>query len=316
MNRTRHAGPPAGRACAVAALACIALVATGCSSGDSTAPAAAAATPTAGAGQQSPAPGAGDRRPPGVSGLIAAVDGSTLQVQGNGEQTAVTYTGDTTITTQKKASASALKVGDCVTARPEQTAPADATGTPSAPADGTTRPTTVDAVTVTILSSDGSGCSDVVAGGFGGFGGPPGDGAGRPGGLPSGAPSGFPSGAPSGLPSGAPSGGFGGRGGFAGFGATGEVTDLSGSSFTVTSAIPQFGGGSGAASPTTTESTVTVNFTGSTTFLTTTDATKSAIKVGSCVRASGEADDTGAVTATALALSPAVDGACTGVRGG
>ena len=54
-----------------------------------------------------------------------------------------------------------------------------------------------------------------------------------------------------------------------------------------------------------------------TTFLTTTTAKAASIKVGSCVRATGTTDDTGALTATALVLSQPVDGSCTsGVRGG
>ncbi len=62
---------------------------------------------------------------------------------------------------------------------------------------------------------------------------------------------------------------------------------------------------------------MTVTYTSATAFLATKKATASAIKVGGCVRALGRADDTGAITATSLALSPAVSGSCTSaVRGG
>ena len=56
-------------------------------------------------------------RAPGVSGTVAAIDGSTLQVQGNSEQTAVVYTTKTTVTARVATTSSALAVGDCVSVR-------------------------------------------------------------------------------------------------------------------------------------------------------------------------------------------------------
>ena len=61
----------------------------------------------------------------------------------------------------------------------------------------------------------------------------------------------------------------------------------------------------------------TVTYTDDTSFLTTSRAKASSIKVGSCVRATGTTDDVGTLTATTLLLSRPVDGSCTtGVRGG
>jgi hypothetical protein len=130
-----------------------------------------------------------------VSGLIAAVSGKTLQVQGTAEQTAVTYTSKTTFTEQTSAKASDLKTGMCVTVRSS----GDASASPA---------TTVAASAVTLSAATDGSC----AGGFGG-------GA-------------RPSGAPSGAPSGMPSAGAGGR---AGMGAFGKVTSVDGSSFVVQS---------------------------------------------------------------------------------
>src|SRR5690242_17401214 len=102
--------------------AAAALGLAGCSS-------AAQSTPLPGSGQTSAAgggPSAGDgggrARFPGVAGLVAAVSGTTAQVQGAGQQTAVSWTSTTRFTRQVPASASAVTVGECVTARPSRAA--------------------------------------------------------------------------------------------------------------------------------------------------------------------------------------------------
>jgi hypothetical protein len=106
-------------------------------------------------------------------------------------------------------------------------------------------------------------------------------------------------------PSAAPSGAPGGqRGGF----AVGEVTGVSGSGFTVESTQP----GSDT-SPTTT---VAVTTSDTTTYTTTKAGTAADVKAGVCVTSRGEADDTGAITATTIAVSPPVDGECGGFGGG
>jgi hypothetical protein len=97
----------------------------------------------------------------------------------------------------------------------------------------------------------------------------------------------------------------------------GQVTAVSGSGFTV--AAETFAGrqGSAASAPTTPSGTpslttraVTVTTTGATTYTTTKAATAAALSVGKCVSARGATDSTGAVTATTIAVTPAVGGAC------
>jgi hypothetical protein len=293
---------PLPRAVLVGACAS-ALALAGCSSSGQ-----APAAPTTSASAQpggGPPTGQGGRAP-GAFGTIAAVDGKTLQVQGNGEQTAVVYTSKTTMTSQIATSAAALAVGDCVSVRTADDSPTASTS----PTDANTGTDTLAATTVTILST--SGCDGVAPGG-GGFpaGGFPGVGA-----PPSGRPSGVPSGVPSGMPSGGPPGGRG----FGGFGALGEVTATTSGSFTLARIVlGRPVGGASTASPTTSPSSApaTVTYGGDTSFLTTAKVKATAITVGLCVRATGSTDDTGTLTATTLALSQPTDGSClTGVRGG
>jgi len=123
------------------------------------------------------------------------------------------------------------------------------------------------------------------------------DGCDQPSDRPSDLPSDLPSGRPSDMPSGGP-GGDRTR-----FGTIGEVTAVSGAGFTVTSG----------------QGDVTVTVTGDTTYTTTATATADAVRVGACVNAQGDTDDTGALTATSISISAKVDGQCTGgfmVRGG
>jgi hypothetical protein len=144
----------------------------------------------------------------------------------------------------------------------------------------------VDAVTATTVRIsqpvDGS-----CQGGFGGRGSAP---LGGPSGMPSGAP---PSGAPSGGSSGGPRA-FGG--------ATGAVTAVSADGFTVDSTRP--------GSDDTQSVAVTVS--ADTTYSTSVDADGSALEVGRCVQATGDADSTGAITATRIGVSDPVDGQCGG----
>ena len=299
MTHLRHLSHPA-LVTLTAAVAALALAGCSSSGGSGSTP-----TPSASALRGGGAPSAQGGRVPGVFGTVAAVDGTTLQVQGNGEQTAVVYSARTTMTAQVATSSSALAVGDCVSVR---TAPDASTATTSPSAAN--EATTLAATTVTIVSS--GGC-DAAAGGADGF---------PAGGLPGGGtpPSGMPSGAPSGMPSGMPSGGPPGGRGFGGLGAIGEVTATSSGSFTLNRTMPgRPGGETSTAAPTASASStpVTVTYQADTSFLTTTKATAAAITVGSCVRATGDTDDTGTLTATTLALSTPTDGSCTsGVRGG
>lgn len=219
-----------------------------------------------------------------VTGLIAAVSGKTLQVQGTDSQTAVSYTAKTRFSEQTKVAVSAVKVGSCVMVQSSDSA------------SGTT--TTVTATNVSVSSAVKGACT-----GRGGFGG--GRGAGRPGGVPSGGPSGMPSGAPSGGPQGNASGGPQGSrtpgANGVGRGVFGKVASVSGSGFTVTSA--SFG--------TTKSETYTVTSTAKTTYTEEKVVKASAAKVGTCATAAGKTDGTGAVTASTISLRPAVNGTCT-----
>jgi hypothetical protein len=214
---------------------------------------------------------------PGAFGEIAAVQGKTLQVQNpQSGQVAVTYGGHTQITQQVDAAPKDVSVGSCVVVG------SDASGTAT---------DTVAATTVRISQPTDGSCQ----GGFGGRGDAP---TGTPpGGIPSDAPSDFPGGAPSGAPSGGPRG-FGG--------AFGEVTAVTTDGFTVQSMRP----GSSEAQ------TVTVTVSADTTYSTEAAAQPSALKVGRCVQATGDAGSTGAISATRIAVSDKVDGQCSGGSGG
>lgn len=85
-------------------------------------------------------------------------------------------------------------------------------------------------------------------------------------------------------------------------GAFGTVSAVSDDGFTVVSSFP------GAEA----ETTVAVTVAKATTYSTTAEGAASDVQVGVCVRAEGKTDSTGAVTATRIAVSPAVDGECTG----
>ncbi|OIJ24747.1 hypothetical protein [Nocardioides luteus] len=215
---------------------------------------------------QGQGPGTGGGMP-GASGEIAAVDGSTLQVQGSDAQTAVTYTDTTSISQEVGAALADVTVGSCVMVTA---------------ADGSeSSETAVDAGTVRISEKADGSCA---GGGFAG------------GQRPEGAPSDMPTDMPTAMPSDMPSGGPGGMGG-----TSGEVTAVSDSGFTVAA--------TSRGSEETTSVSVTVG--SDTTYTTTETATKSALVVGRCVTATGEADEAGAVTADRLTVSDPVDGECT-----
>jgi len=227
----------------------------------------------------------GQLRRPGASGLVAAVEGTTAQVQGNDSQTAVSWTGATAFTAQADGSLADVAVGACVVVRSTDGTSAGATA--------------VTAVSVSVTEPvDGECAGPGGAGGFQGGGqggGPPAGGA-----RPSGAPRARPSGAPGSM-----------RGGVSG--ATGQVTGATSEGFTVRSV--SFGQpGEQGAEPQTQDIAVTV--TGDTTVTTTVPAAADAVQPGVCVTASGEADTTGAVVATTISVRPAEDGECAGGFGG
>lgn len=212
----------------------------------------------------------------GTNGEIAAISGSTMQVQGTAGQVAVTWTDSTTFTQQISASLADVTVGSCVMV--------------ASASDSGGEELTAGSVQVS-PATDGA-CTP-----GGGPGGPAGE---RPEGMPTDLPSDFPTDRPSNLASGGP----GGQPGGAMFGGTfGRVTAVTDNGFTVDSV-----GGPGAEDGATSEVEVTVEQ--ATTYTKTAAADASALKVGRCVMTRGDADDTGAVTATAIAVSDAVDGEC------
>ncbi|MFC7494797.1 MULTISPECIES: hypothetical protein [unclassified Nocardioides] len=230
----------------------------------------------AGSSQGAPAGGMPARGGfPGASGEVAAVSGTTAQVQSQQSgQVAVTWTEDTAFTEQVDGTLDDVAVGSCVLVTTGDETAEDATEVTAA------------TVRVTEATDDG-GC------GFGGAGGPGGPGGERPEGMPTDLPSDLPTDMPSDMPG-------GGRPG--GFGTVGEVTAVSADGFTVSTTDP--------GSDETTEVDVSVD--DATTYTTTAAAKSSAVQVGACVTARGESDDTGAVTADTISVSQPVDGECTG----
>lgn len=279
----------AGRMAAFGSIAGLAILLAGCSSSaqQATASGGGSAAPKA---QPSAAAqrGFGQGGMPGVFGLIAEVDGKTMQVQSQSEQTAVSYNSKTSIEQIKAASAKAVATGWCATV-----VSSDKSASP-----GTT-PSKITATTVSLTKATGSGCRFGVGTRVGGT---------QDGQRPSGAPSNLPGAGKqptakwTGRPGGMPSGQSANLGTF----ASGKITKVSGYGF-VMDAISH-------GSSNSTRS-VTVTLTKSTKLTLQVSAKTSAIKQGECVRASGKTDDTGAVTATRLILSSAEKGQCTETGG-
>ncbi|MGD8169829.1 DUF5666 domain-containing protein [Herbiconiux sp. P16] len=251
-----------------------------------------AATPAPTGSAAAPAEGAPAFGGGGVSGEIAAISGSTLQVQDTESQTAVSYSADTAITRTVEGSLSDVTVGGCVTAfvggAPTSDESADDSGA---------------AASVIISAAVDGACT---TGAFAGGGTPPDGANGFDGGTP---PTDLPEGMtpPTDLPDGVMPTGAPGAGGGAGFGGltTGLVTAVSGTGFTVQAT---------AADGTTSTEEVTVD--DSTSFTRTESTDSSALVVGACVTAMGEADDKGSVVATSLAVSTAGDNGCSAGFGG
>jgi hypothetical protein len=284
------------RALAVAGPVLLALAVLSACGGGGTSP-AAASTPSQSADAQPDRPAGGPGGAfPGADGLLAAVDGKTLQVQGTDTQTAVTYSGTTTITSTVKASASDIKVGSCVAARPAMAAAGSSSSAPTS-AD------TVAAATVTISDPVDGTCVPA----FGGAGG-----GGRPGGQAGARPSGAPPASPGAVPSpGGP------RGNGRAPAAVGKVTSVDGDTFVVqrSAGPPTVGAGAtGSAAPAPTS--VTVTTTNATVYTKSVKAGATALQTGTCVTAVGTADDTGTIAATSIAVRPADGGLCTNGRFG
>jgi hypothetical protein len=239
------------------------------------------AAPTPGAGPGGPQ----GRQVPGVSGLIAAVSGRTLQVQGGQSQAAVTYTAKTSITEVTPASATALKVGLCAAAR-------------AVPGATPLAAQVVAAGSVTVSDPVKGSC----ALGFSGLGG------GRPGDAGSGFPRANPSGAPGGGGSGPSSIGPqpGGVRRGSGLAASGKVVSVRGAAFEVETAE----------AGSTAKINVHVTVTSSTTWSRLKKVNAKGVAVGKCVTAFGKSGATGALTATSLSLRASTNGTCSNGFGG
>jgi len=272
------------RIAAGAAVCSAVLFASACGGGTSaTAGATSAPTTTASGGGGNTASGA--RAFPGATGLLAQIDGTTLQVQGTDAQTAVTYSSGTRFSNTVATQRSSIVVGDCVQVRSPR--PASGTGNPPPTAVPGAATGPIMAASVDISPAVNGTCSV-----FGGLG--------APGARPPGASGDAtrPPGAPS-------SGQTRGGNGFGGLGAFGKVTAVNGTSFSVESSRPQSG-----SATTGTPTTRIVETTAATTYTRTAAATAKALAVGLCVTALGKASDTGAIAATSISLRPAQNGSC------
>lgn len=269
--------------------ACLALAATGCgSTGKSDDPANPPGV-TGAQGDGSGGPGQGLAGGPGGSGKVAAVSGSTAQVQSQGGQVAVTWTAKTTFTQEVATKASALGVGDCVMVLPARSTAPGSDDNPDVSSGGATDGP-VAAATVRIVAPVGGSCSPVSRVG----GGP------RAGTAPMRAP-GAATGAPdqdqkAGDPRPFMSGAFG------------KVSAVTGSGFTVESAAPS--GSSATPAPTSTPVSTQVTTSADTVWTASRKATAKAVAVGRCVTSMGRADSTGAIAAASITVSSPVSGEC------
>ena len=279
MMKLKRRAAFAGGALALAGV----LLLSGCAGTDGTA--AAASTTDTSTEQQA-------RVAPGLNGEIAALTGQTFQLQDSDFQTAVTYSDATTFTSTLAATLADVTVGQCVNL------------SSAAAADGTDAATVATSVAVAVTDAVDGAC----ALGLGGLGG-----GGMPGGtpptdmptdMPTGLPEDMPMGAdgtaPTGMPTDLPAdaGGFGSR-------TSGLVTALTATTITVESTDVD-----GVVS----SATVTVD--DSTSYTRTSAADASALAVGLCASAQGEADDTGSFAASAVALSVAGDDGCVSAMAG
>ncbi len=242
--------------------------------------------------------------PSGASGSVAALSGTTMEVQNPSTgQTAVNWTTTTTFSKSVTEAVSSLAAGDCVTV----------TGAPSKSSK-----TTIEARSISVVAATSTGsCTEQFradgAAGAGGANGPGGGGfrfgGGGEGGTTGGTRPTFKAGS--------------GRG-FAGSAniaiATGKVTGVSGSTVKVTGydiTPGQFGPNtkstSKAKTPTTpkTES-LKITTTSTTTVGATQTAAATDLAVGDCVSAFGPAATNGAVTATTVRITSTGGKTCTG----
>lgn len=285
------------RIAAGAAVCCAVLFVGACGGGTPATGSATGAPTTRSGGGAGGGAGDGARGFPGATGLLAEIDGTTLQVQGTDAQTAVTYSAATTFTNTVSARLSDVVVGACVQARAARLPSGTGGAAPTASPSVNTGP--IVAASVEITPAVNGSCSSPV-----------GPRTPFPGGTRGPGATGGPTRSPSAGGNGLGGNGLGGRA-FGGFGAFGKVTAVNGATFTVESSRPQGGGTAttaapGAAVPTT----ETVETSAVTTYTRTRSANAKALAVGLCVTALGKASDTGSIAATSIILRPAENGSC------
>ncbi|HEY6624870.1 MAG TPA: DUF5666 domain-containing protein [Acidimicrobiales bacterium] len=232
---------------------------------------------------------------PFTSGSVAALSGSTMEVQNpQSGQVTVSWTPSTTFTQTATVSASSVAAGDCVTVT------------------GSSSKGTITAKTVSISQPTSGKCAAGSGGGGfrGGFGGGPGGGGTPPGGTSAGRPGGR-------------AGGFPGNGrGFGGSGSTGfasgKVTSVASGKLTISgissasisrNAKPS----SNSSNKRSTLKTTTFNVavTASTTYAEDQAAAASNLAVGDCITAGGTTSSTGAVSATSVRITSTGGQTCT-----
>ena len=265
------------RLLALSALGAAGVAMAACGSSPASPP-ASSSTPTTSRGS-SAGGSTTPRQFPGTSGTIAAINGTSLEVQNpTTGQVTVNYTSTTTFRQTVTASASAVTVGSCISAFGKPTSGS------SSSKSGFGSPVT--ATTVSVSQSVSGTCT----GGFGG----------RPGGATPGGGGSFTPGTGT-RPAGASRFGNGQFGA-----ASGEVTAVNGSVVTINETNPT----------TKAASSVAVTLTSTTTFTTTGTASSTDLAVGKCARANGSADTTGAIAAQSITIStPGPDGCTSGFGG-
>ena len=221
---------------------------------------------------------------PGTFGQIAAVSGSSMEVQNpqNGQVT-VSWTSSTRFSKTVNVSLSSVTANDCVTVV------------------GTTADSQLTATTVMVSQPDSLGSCTGRAAGNGAGGGAGGTGFGGR----------FRTGAP-------PTGSVPNRPAAPNFGmARGKVTSVSPNALVIFGTTSSgFRGRGSTTSTSVPDSSVTVQVNSSTRYTETQTASSSDVAVNECATATGSTDSTGAVTANIIRLSPAGPNGCTTGFGG
>jgi hypothetical protein len=292
MNRSL---PPSHRRAFASGLvvmaATIGITACGSSTKGTTAAASTTTVPTStGGGGAGPGTGtSGGRTFPGASGSVAAISGSSMEVQNaSSGQTTVRWTRTSTFTKTATVTRAAIAVGDCVTVT------------------GTSSKSPIVASSVAISKPSSGTCTRTGLGG-GGFG---------AGGFGGGGPGGTRRTTATTGGSGTPSGNGARR--FGGFSfASGKVTSVTATTLvlsgfsSVNGSTPPAGSTTAQTTPSTATTTVNVGLTPSTTFTETEAAAASALAVGDCVTATGQADTTGAISARTIRITSTGGKTCT-----